>query len=358
MLPPDPNAMLPERLHEIPLSPAWPTPAASVVRAYGFPPGVALPVRPFQFSSLQHLDARVEELLGDVQRREALQPSTVRWLRDGYRALRVYLVAARAEAAFLSGDFVRQRDVLTSWTGWLVARGISRVTVRTHWRALASLCRRLEAADGLSNPFRWLPAPRVGRLLPKSLTRDAARTVLLFVRNYGWESRFARDRNTAIVGCMLLAGLRRSEVTKLRCEDVEEAAGIIHIRRGKGRDGGKDRTAYVPPQLRDMLALYRRERTSLRRGTPAFFSAIRRDAPVGGGAIRRLFDVISARTGIHVSPHMLRHTYATLLRQAGIADRVSMDLLGHAHLATLQRYSHVFEPEYLHEVGKLSVDLS
>jgi integrase len=358
-MPPDPNAMQPfDPSANIPPSLVWSPVSGSMAHAYALPPGVALPVRAFQFSSLQHLDARIEELLRDVQQREALQPSTVRWLRDGYRALRVYLLVARAEPAFLSGDFVKQRDVLTSWTGWLIARGISRVTVRTHWRALASLCRRLEAADGLSNPFRWLPAPRVGRLLPKSLTRDAARTVLLFVRNYSWESRFARDRNTAMVGCMLLAGLRRSEVMKLRCEDVEEASGIIHIRHGKGRDGGKDRTAYVPPQLQDMLARYRRERASVGRGTPAFFSAIRRDAPIGGGAIRRLFDVISSKTTIHVSPHMLRHTYATLLRQAGIADRVSMDLLGHAHLATLQRYSHVFEPEYLHEVGKLSVDLS
>ena len=322
------------------------------------PPTLVVYGHPFQFHSLGHLDQRVEEILRHAERQEALQASTLRWLRDGYSALRAYIVSSGSERAFLSGEFVRQRDVLVGWSGSLLARGLSRVTVRTYWRAVASLFGRIEDADRLSNPFRWLAAPRIGRLLPRSLTRADACKILLFVRNYAWSSSFARERNTAIVASMLLAGLRRAEVWKLRCEDVEEQAGIIHVRRGKGRDGGKDRTAYVPPQLRDLLLAYRGERTKLHRATPLFFTALRRDAPLGAGAIRRLFAVISARTGVHVTPHMLRHTYATLLRQAGIADRVSMDLLGHAHLSTLQRYSHVFESEYLQEVSKLSLDLS
>jgi integrase len=288
---------------------------------------------------------------------EEVQLSTQRWMRDGYRSFRAYLVEAQAEKHALSGEFVQQRDVLAGWCAWLLKRGRSRVSVRTYWGAMAALCDRIEAADGMTNPFRWFRSPRVGRLLPKSLTVQATRTVLLFTKNYSWPSDFARRRNVAIIGCMLLAGLRRAEVWKLRVEDVEEQAGVIHIRRGKGRFGGKDRTAYLPPQLRDMLAEYRRERTKLRRATPLFFTALRQDGPLTAIAVRRLFAVISAKTGIHVTPHMLRHTYATLLRQAGVADRVSMDLLGHAQLATLQRYSHVFEPEYLQEVGKLAIDL-
>jgi len=54
---------------------------------------------------------------------------------------------------------------------------------------------------------------------------------------------------------------------------------------------------------------------------------------------------------------MLRHTYATLLRQSGVADRVSMDLMGHQSLAMLTRYSHVFEPEYELESRKLHLDV-
>jgi integrase len=313
--------------------------------------------RPFQFPSLQHFDERVQAALARAAELEEVQPSTVRWMRDGYRSFRAYIVASKTEKHALGGEFVQQRDVLAGWCAWLLKRGRSRTSVRTYWRAMAALCERIEAADGMTNPFRWFRAPRVGRLLPKSLTADAARTIVLFSKNYSWPSTFARSRNVAVIGCMLLAGLRRAEVWKLRVEDVEEHSGVIHIRRGKGRFGGKDRTAYLPPQLRDMLAEYRRERTKLRRGTPVFFTAERRDEPLSAMAVRRLFAVISEKTGIHVTPHMLRHTYATLLRQAGIADRVSMDLLGHEQLATLQRYSHVFEPEYLREVEKLAIDL-
>jgi site-specific recombinase XerD len=54
---------------------------------------------------------------------------------------------------------------------------------------------------------------------------------------------------------------------------------------------------------------------------------------------------------------MLRHTYATILRQAGVPDRLSMDLLGHASLSMLQRYSHVESGEHRAAVERLVLDL-
>ena len=80
-------------------------------------------------------------------------------------------------------------------------------------------------------------------------------------------------------------------------------------------------------------------------------------APLREGAIRHLFRRIASGTGTPVTPHMLRHTYATLLRQTGVADRVAMDLLGHASLDMLQRYSHVEDGEAAHAATLLRLDV-
>jgi len=329
----------------------------------GVVPGVGVAgapsvLRPFQFASLDDLAARVRLLTERAIAVEGLQPSTIRTFDDAFGSFTRYLRASRQETTFLGGNLDLQKEVLTHWRGWLLQQQRSRVTIRTYWKSLASLFRRIEEQDRMVNPLRWLPSPRAGRLLPKALSRDAARTVLLFVRNYAWESTFARVRNIAIISTMLFGGLRRSEIVRLRCERVDLVAGTVKVR-GKGTDGGKERTVYLPSQLRDALAAYQRARKDVRpiRSVPQYFTAVRVNAPLTGSALRHLFAIVSRETHLHVTPHVLRHTYATLLRQAGVADRVSMGLLGHEDLSTLQRYSHVFDGEYRQEAEKLRLDL-
>jgi integrase len=319
------------------------------------PPGVAPAMaRPFQFSSVEHFAAAANEVIARVVRYEQLTQSTMVWMRCAYLSFHQYLLETHAANDFLSGDFYRQEASLVAWRAWLLERGAGRVTVRTYWGGMKALCARLGRAAGMASPFDWIPPPRVGRVLPKSLTRDAAKTVLSFVENFEWRFPFFARRNTAMVGTMLLAGLRSGEVLRLVKDDVDCAQGTIRVRHGKGRDGGKDRTAYMTPQLRTLLSTYAAARTRLRPAAPTYFVSLQGRA-LTQGAMKTLFATITARTGIHVSPHRLRHTYATLLRQSGVPDRVSMDLLGHSQLAMLQRYSHVFEGEYRSEVQKLTV---
>jgi len=303
---------------------------------------------------MEHFDTAAHGAIERVLRYEQLTQSTMLWMRSGYLSFHSYLIETRAADDFLSGDFYRQEAALVAWRAWLLARGIGRVTVRTYWGGMKALCTRLARAGGMASPFDWIPPPRVGRVLPKSLTRDAAKTVLNFVENFEWRLPFFTRRNTAMVGTMLLAGLRSGEVLRLVKEDVDCVQGTIRIQHGKGRDGGKDRTAYMTPQLRTLLSAYADTRARLRPVAPTFFVSLQGRA-LTQGAMKALFATISDKTAIHVSPHRLRHTYATLLRQSGVPDRVSMDLLGHTQLAMLQRYSHVFEGEYRAEVQKLIV---
>ena len=318
---------------------------------------LVIPTRPLQASSLEHLDERVGAIIEHERTVEGLRQMTLAWASRSYRSLRRYLAESRKDADFLSGDVERQLAALQGWIAWLRQREVSRVSINNYWRGASSVFRWMSIRDGTVNPLAYVAAPRIGRIVPKCLTKATAEAVLDFVRHYDWRTRLAATRNLAIVGLMLLAGLRRGELLRLKNGDVDMESGTIRIIAGKGRYGGKDRTCYMPPQLRDILAAYVVERRRAGRTHAEFLTNSGANRGVTEQPIRRVCDITAKTLGIRLSPHMLRHTYATLLRQAGVPDRVSMDLLGHASLAMLQRYSHVFSGEHLREAGKLRLEL-
>ena len=105
------------------------------------------------------------------------------------------------------------------------------------------------------------------------------------------------------------------------------------------------------------MAAYLAQREQRKLATASVFVSTKGDEPIGEKTIRRLCTFIETMTGIHVASHMLRHTCATLMRQAGIADRLSMDQLGHSRLEVLQRYSHVAPGERQQAIAHFDVDL-
>ena len=317
---------------------------------------------PFAFPSLAHLDERVERLHMTMREVEGLQPGTLAWTRTAYASFRQYLVEQHLERRFLSGQLDSQLRVLEGWIAYLrvggrSANGRTRVTINNYWRALALLCTRLHRQDGILNPLAFIATPKFGRTNPRYLSREMATRLLAAVDHYPWATRFERARNLALVGMLLLAGLRRGEALKLRYGEVDAEAGTIRIVRGKGRHGGKDRTCYMPAQLRKIIAAYEEQRRSKGCTTPAYFASSRGDCPIHTGAVRHIFGQLSQAIGSTVTPHMLRHTYATLLRQSGVADRVAMELLGHGSLDMLQRYSHVLDGETAAAAEALVLDV-
>jgi integrase/recombinase XerD len=313
---------------------------------------------PLQFPSLSHADEAMERLYTRGANVEGLRRTTVRWLRDGFRSFRTFLREDTArEQTFLSGNAVKQVQLIEDWMAWLRSRGVSHTSVCTYWRGLDAVFRRLEATEGMFNPFTCLSPPRASPPLPKALTRSAAEQLLHLVRNFPWRTAFERHRNLAIVGLMLLAGLRKGEVLKLTMSDVDLDAGAIHIERGKGKNGGKDRTAYATPQLVIVLGQYAEARRRAGKTHPEFVSSTSSEnRRIGEVTIRRLFRILTREMNMRIAPHMLRHTYATLLRQTGVQDRVAQELLGHSSLAMLQRYSHVFDGECAAEAARLHLD--
>lgn len=205
---------------------------------------------PFQFSSVTHFVRAAERAIEAYAHTKGLSERTLKWWRECLHAFARFLNEEKADLAFLRGDLQQQIETLDRWVSWLhTVRHISHITVRSYWTALLSIGRRIEETHGFVNPFALLQTPKAGPPDPRLLEREDAEHLLSIVANFQWGSDFLRDRNLAIVGLMLLAGLRRGEVLRLVTGDINVQRKTIRIRRGKGRYGGRSRTAYMAPQL-------------------------------------------------------------------------------------------------------------
>ncbi|MEO6325772.1 MAG: site-specific integrase [Thermoanaerobaculia bacterium] len=320
-------------------------------------PGARTVLLPFEFASLSHLDQAVERAIEQSKQVEGLSPVTGHWVRGGYRSLRRFVRETGAENALLGGNLETQVAVLDGWVGWLRQRSTKRSTINSYWRGMVFAGARLQTGRGLVNIFRVRPAPHPGRARLRCLTREDATRVLAWVAENDWRSPFIRERNTALIAVFLLAGLRRSEARALLVNDVNLESATLAVRAGKGRFGGKPRDVPMTEQLHRLFTRYLEERRRSAAPEVAFFLSAARDRPIPDVAIKRLFGSIEQATGIHASPHVLRHTFCTLLSQAAVSDRLAMQAMGHADLRMLQRYQHVFPGELAREIQKLRLDL-
>jgi integrase len=313
---------------------------------------------PLALPTVDFLRERLDKVAERALSVEGLQPATLARWNVARRSFFRFLDEQGCGHRFVGGDYRVQAVLLEDWIAWLRARETSRSSIATYWHSLASQLSRIERDEGMLNPLSLLDAPKPGRALPRSLTKKQAESLMSLVRNEAG-SPLSRTRNLCLVGLMLLGGLRRGEALAIEVADCDVERRTLLIRHGKGRNGGAPRTSYMTPQLAAMLANYTAERARVRppRTHAALLTSTRGDRPITATVVRRLFRRWTAVLGYRVTPHMLRHTYALLLRQAGVPDRVSMDLLGHHSLSMLQRYSHVFDGEHGVEAAKVLLDL-
>jgi integrase/recombinase XerC len=192
------------------------------------------------------------------------------------------------------------------------------------------------------NPVQLVSSPRQTRTLPRVLTaEDSAR---LMDAPAGDGAPAARDR--AMLEVLYGAGLRVSELCALDLGDVERDGDgvVLRVRHGKGR---KERLAPLGAAGVAALDAYlgrRGELASRRRASDPH--ALFRDARggrIGQRRVRHLVNVYSngATLAGRVSPHALRHSFATHLLDGGCDLRSIQEMLGHASLSTTQRYTHV-----------------
>lgn len=186
---------------------------------------------------------------------------------------------------------------------------------------------------GQDETFKCLPCARTPKRLPTVLARDEVRRLLEVV------SHHARDR--ALLMALYGAGLRIAEALALRPADIDTPRMLIHVHGGKGN---KDRMVKLSPQLLVALREYWRTRPAPRDPRGWLFPMVHDpDRPMESGTGWRIVVRAARRAGItrRVSPHTLRHSYATHLLEAGVDLRTIQMLLGHNSLKTTTLYMHV-----------------
>ena len=228
-------------------------------------------------------------------------------------------------------DFVRQQ-MGAGRSPKSVARAVA--CIRGFFRFLVVSGRRAD------NPAAELDGPRAWKTLPRFLTVDDVDS-LLQSPDTG-DPRGIRDR--ALIELLYATGLRVSEIVTLRQQDLNLEAGYLTCT-GKGR---KQRIVPIGDEAAAWMRRYVQEaRPSLlrRRSSPRLFVNAR-----GGGALTRvgiwkILKEYGKRAGLRasLSPHMLRHSFATHLLERGADLRAIQMMLGHSDLSTTQIYTHVLE---------------
>ncbi|HEY1251755.1 MAG TPA: tyrosine recombinase XerC [Thermoanaerobaculia bacterium] len=194
------------------------------------------------------------------------------------------------------------------------------------------------------NPARGLPAPRIPRTLPRALTLPD--TERLLDDTIAGEEGPVPERERALFELLYATGLRVSEAAGLDLEDVDFSARLVRVT-GKG---SRERIVPFGETAAEALRDYLPARAALRRavedddpesGEPLFVNA--RGGRLTTRSMARLLKRRLRAAGLpeEISPHALRHTFATHLLQAGADLRAIQELLGHASLSTTQKYTHL-----------------
>jgi len=176
-----------------------------------------------------------------------------------------------------------------------------------------------------------IPFPRKEQRLPLILSREEVAKILTVPPHL---------KSRALLMTIYAAGLRRSEVARLRVSDIDSARMTIIVHQGKGQ---RDRVVMLSPVLLDTLRQYWR----YKKPKEWLFPGDTPDQPISGNDIFMVFHNAVRRAGItkKVSPHSLRHSFATHLLESGTDLRTIQILMGHRSLKTTARYLHVSQQQ-------------
>jgi integrase/recombinase XerC len=234
--------------------------------------------------------------------------------------------------------------LLRRYLSYLQTRGYSRSTVARRSSAVKGFFRFLKQR-GLINtdPAAAMSPPRRDRRLPRVLRVEEIDSAQAMQDLHIYKTSL---RDMALVELLYATGMRVGELTGLDMEDLDLERGEVRVL-GKGR---KERVIPVHDAARQLLANYiQKERPILaanaaegeREGDPLFLSV--KGGRLSDRGVRRVVDRFfrGLEGGKRISPHTLRHTFATHMLQGGADLRTVQELLGHVDLSTTQIYTHL-----------------
>jgi len=217
------------------------------------------------------------------------------------------------------------QDEMRAFVEELERRELSAQRVRQYLAALKFLYRK---TLGRPDEIAWVSFPRAKRRTPSILSGSEVARVLVAI-----ESMTCRAVATVCYG----AGLRINEARRLEVNDVLSDRGLLHVHAGKG---GHERFAMLSPRL---LATLREYWRAVRPTPPLLFPSALGPRPIHAETVRKALReaASAAKVNKRVTPHVLRHSFATHLLEMGVEMRIIQQLLGHASMRSTAVYAQV-----------------
>jgi len=274
-----------------------------------------------------------------------LRPLTLAAYESALKQFSEWIRVSRADR---SPDLVTARDVLEYLQHLREVRGNGDSAVNRTLTILRSFYRAIVAMGHLepsANPLAGFPSIKaVPRKLPVSLAAEQVSRLLVEPKC----DTVIGLRDRALLALLYGTGIRATECATLRSGQIDLTSLTITVR-GKG---GHERTIPLNPQLAEVLRTYHRARGPAFPTAPFFRSRF-------GGALTRgaVYERVRtwgqrSRVGIPLSPHRLRHTFATHLVRAGVGLVTIRDLLGHRQITSTQIYLHVTAEDLRHAAAR------
>jgi integrase/recombinase XerC len=245
------------------------------------------------------------------------------------------------------------RDDFRAYLRFLGREQVSRASVRLRFSALRSFYKFLVRRGIVaSTPIKNIQLPKLERRLPRFLTADQMNSLLNApLLEFAEQSAVAKEKNAeidrtiffrdaAILETIYSCGLRISELCGLRVEDLDTSERIVRVR-GKGK---KERITPIGDHALEAMNYYWKTLGSIPEpAQPVFWVSRHQPRPVAARVVQARLKRYLVRAGLdpELTPHKLRHSYATHLLDGGADLRSVQELLGHAHLVTTQVYTHV-----------------
>ena len=245
-----------------------------------------------------------------------------------------------------------QRDDFRAFVRFLGRNQLSRAAVQLRFSALRTFYKFLIRHGVVKNmPIKNLSLPKLEKRLPRFLTKSQMEDLLIapakLLESQETKKGAGRPisaevciRDIAVLETIYSCGLRISELCGLRVDDIDWSEQIVRVR-GKGK---KERLVPIGQPALVAIQNYWNARLEAPAGfAPVFCSDTKKSGPLSSLQLSRRLKNYLAIAGLDpkLTPHKLRHSYATHLLDAGADLRSVQELLGHAHLITTQVYTHV-----------------
>lgn len=212
----------------------------------------------------------------------------------------------------------------------------SPATFRGYHKQINMFCKWLITKNIITvNPVAHIEKPKLEQKLPRTLTKDQAKLILDASFHMRYAYKFEKYRNRALIGIMILAGLRRGEAVNLKLNDVSLEERTIFINQGKGH---KDRLIPINSHLHQILEAYLKDRKRLKKDSLYFFNGLQGSGRISEKCIIRLILRLKKYTKIEFSPHTCRHAFGRLMLEGGCDIYTLSKIMGHSKITTTTIY--------------------